>query len=93
MFPSEFGTPLGPRSFDRQYKTILKQASLPAKRIHDMRHTAASLMGLHGASSAEIRDVLGHTTTRMTDKYTHTYNEGRRRAIEGTGQLLKRKAE
>jgi integrase len=93
IFPSSVGTPFHPRSFDRQYKKILQQAGVPTKRIHDMRHTAGSLMGLNGASAEEIRDVLGHSTTRMTEKYIHSYNEGRRRAIESTGRQLKRGAE
>lgn len=90
IFPSAVGTPFPPRSFDRQYKRILERAGLPPKNIHNMRHTAASFMGDNGANSVQIRDVLGHTTTRMTDKYIHTSNEAQRRAIESTGRQLKR---
>jgi integrase len=41
-------------------------------RVHDLRHTAASLMVAAGVSVIEVQYVLGHTTLAMTaDTYTH----------------------
>ena len=40
-------------------------------RIHDLRHTAASLMVKNGASLVAVRDILGHSTLAMTSRYSH----------------------
>jgi site-specific recombinase XerD len=36
-----------------------------------LRHTFASRLRMHGVELATIRDLLGHTTTRMTERYAH----------------------
>ena len=38
-------------------------------RWHDMRATGATWLAVEGRSATEIRDVLGHTQTSMTDHY------------------------
>lgn len=44
---------------------------------HDLRHTASSLMQANGVSKQVVADILGHTTTVMTQRYTHTYQQQR----------------
>ena len=44
----------------------------PRPTMHDLRHTAGTWLGDGGAPVTAIRDFLGHATTRMAEKYTHT---------------------
>ncbi|MEE4332250.1 site-specific integrase [Pseudomonas alliivorans] len=39
--------------------------------IHDLRHTCAAWLATAGVPLMEIRDLLGHSTTQMTEKYAH----------------------
>ncbi|WP_375000960.1 tyrosine-type recombinase/integrase [Aeromicrobium sp. CTD01-1L150] len=43
-----------------------KQLGLPELRVHDLRHTAASLMLSSGASVVDIAAVLGHANSHTT---------------------------
>jgi integrase len=45
-------------------------------RVHDLRHTAASLMISSGASIKAVQQSLGHSTAALTlDRYSHLYDE------------------
>ena len=40
-------------------------------RIHDLRHTYASLLIQNGVSLYEVQKLLGHSTPNMTQRYAH----------------------
>lgn len=50
----------------KAFKEVLKRAGLPNKRIHDMRHTFASLLLTKGAPPHYVKDQLGHSKISMT---------------------------
>lgn len=39
--------------------------------IHDLRHTCAAWLVSAGVSLTEVRDLLGHSTVQMTERYAH----------------------
>lgn len=91
VFASEVGTPLSERSLDRQFQRALQRAGLPHKRLHDLRHTAASLMLSAGVPLIDVSKILGHASPEITARvYAHSLEEGRRRAVETMGRLLRR---
>ncbi len=47
------------------------KADMPALHWHDLRHTAASWWAQSGATLVLLRDLLGHTTTAETSRYSH----------------------
>ena len=52
----------------------------PEFRIHDMRHTCASILINAGATLKGVQDVLGHSSITVTmDRYGHLYTETRLR--------------
>ena len=66
---------------------MLRRAELPDFTFHDLRHTAGSLMLMAGARYAEVSEVLGHSSVKVTqDIYTHAYPETRREAVSGLGE-------
>ena len=72
-----------PDTVYHHFKDLIRRLGLPDIRFHDLRHVSASLLDESGASSKAKADILGHTTTRMSDEtYTHTSEEARRRALE-----------
>lgn len=55
----------------KPWKEILEVAGIKDLHLHDLRHTAGSMMGATGANSFVIQRALGHSTSRMTERYTH----------------------
>ncbi|TDD45801.1 hypothetical protein E1286_22825 [Nonomuraea terrae] len=53
------------------WKSILKQASVRDVRVHDARHTAATLLIEQGVNIRVGQRVLGHTRVATTERYTH----------------------
>ena len=50
--------------------------------FHSLRHTFASWLATQGESLITIRDLLGHKTTAMTERYSHLIADHKRRAAE-----------
>ena len=55
----------------RPWRRIRKKAQLPDLRIHDLRHSYASLAASDGESLPIIGKLLGHTQTQTTARYAH----------------------
>jgi integrase len=73
VFPKKDGEPLNADTFRLNiFKPLLTKAGLPKMRIHDCRHTYASLLLQAGAPIHFVRDQLGHSSITMTvDLYGH----------------------
>lgn len=79
VFVGTDGKPI--RDFRTAFAQACQRAGIEDFRIHDMRHTCASWLVMSGAPLAEIRDLLGHSTVMMTEKYAHLAPETLRGTI------------
>ncbi len=79
VFVTELGHPLHRRNVLRQFQNdILKPTDLPLRGLKELRHSAASLLHLQGASPREIMEVLGHSDIAITlGTYTHVWDKQR----------------
>lgn len=66
VFTSSTGTPLDPANVRRHWYTALNKTGLPRVRLHDLRHTATSLMANEGIQLHVIQAVMGHSTSVTT---------------------------
>lgn len=57
------------------WNTARKNAGLPDVRLHDLRHTFASLLVNNGRSLYEVQKLLGHTQVKTTQRYAHLARE------------------
>ena len=75
--------PDGPRVQDvkKSFATACLTAGIKNFRIHDLRHTCAAWLVSAGVPLAEVRDLLGHSTVRMTERYAHLAPENVRAAV------------
>jgi len=89
VFAREDGSPIRPDYVSRRFKQLAKEAGLPVIRLHDGRHSAASLGLLAGIDIKIVSDQLGHSTTRITqDLYTHVTPAVRDDAAERVAALI-----
>lgn len=77
VFPDSNGSPLRVTNWHRRIFTPAAEAAglVPPKlRVHDLRHTAASLMISSGAGVKVVQTQLGHRSATMTlDRYAHLF--------------------
>jgi integrase len=72
VFTSSIGTALEPRNVTRQFKALLTTAKLPNIRLHDLRHSCASLLLAQGVNPRTIMETLGHSQISLTlNTYSH----------------------
>jgi integrase len=69
------------------FRRVLKKAILPFHRIHDSRHSYASLMLKNGASLDYVKRMLGHTNIATTsNSYGHLMPNRGRTQVNLSGQ-------
>ena len=70
------------------FQRALKVAGLVHLRIHDLRHTFASLAINNGASLYEVQHLLGHASNKTTQRYAHLASENLRVASNRVSDLV-----
>jgi integrase len=69
---------------------MLRNAGLPVRRFHDLRHTTASLLLYRKVQPRVVADLLGHSEIRVTmDLYSHVAPVLQREAAQQMDALLK----
>lgn len=72
VFTREDGRPLRPEYVTRHFQQLAETAGLPVIRLHDLRHTNASLALAAGVDLKVVSERLGHSQLAITaDLYTH----------------------
>ena len=79
VFSHADGSPIG--DVKKSFATACARAGIENFRIHDLRHTCAAWLVPAGVPLTEVRDLLGHTTVRMTERYAHLAPENVRAAV------------
>ncbi len=72
VFSTLEGKPLRPNTVTRAWTTLAAHAGLKVIRLHDARHTHASIMLKQGIHPKIVQERLGHASIQMTlDTYSH----------------------
>lgn len=88
LFPGDVpGQPVV--NLKRFWERMRVQADIPDVRIHDLRHTFASLLVSGGASLEMIGRLLGHTQIGTTQRYAHLIDSPLRDGVNAVGEMLK----
>jgi len=85
VFPGLRGQMMNSSTDHRQWHTALANAGLPLKRLHDARHTAATLLFDQGLDIEVIRRFMGHSSVLLTSK---TYVHHSARQMQGVAKAI-----
>ena len=89
VYPAPGGSPLPPKAVSYWLTRALKSAGLPNVRVHDLRHTAATLQLQWGTNPKVVQEMLGHSTISITlDLYSHVSPAIHREAVKRFGRLF-----
>jgi integrase len=71
MFTQSNGTPLDPRADHDEWKALLVAAGVRDARLHDARHTAATVLLLLGVPERAVMEFMGWSQATMAHRYQH----------------------
>jgi integrase len=89
VFTTRTGGMLHGRNVLRDFNRLRVKADLPPMRLHDLRHSAATLLLAQGVPLAVVQQVLGHADIRMTQRYTHVLDTLKHDAARRMDRLLR----
>lgn len=85
---TSIATPINPGNLARSYKQLVRQAGVRDIRLHELRHTMASLAIRRGDNPKVVSERINVAFTLNT--YVKTYGEQRRDAALGINDLSPR---
>jgi len=70
------------------WATLCRTAKISGARVHDLRHTFASVLASSGLSLPIIGQLLGHTTPTATARYSHLIDDVLKAATQRAGAII-----
>jgi integrase len=90
VFLTAKGTPVEPRNLNRSFVALLRAAKLRHIRLHDLRHTCATLLLAQGIPARVVMETLGHSAIAVTmNTYSHVMPSLLRDAADRMDEVLK----
>jgi integrase len=88
VFAKPDGRPLSPNTDYHEWKELLKEAGLRDARLHDARHTAATVLLILGVPTPTAMAIMGWSSAGMAKRYQHLIDSIRRDVARQVGGLL-----
>lgn len=88
VFASAVGQPLIPNSDYHEWKALVRAAGVRDARLHDARHTAATVLLVLGVPERTVMGITGWSSTAMAARYQYVTDPIRRDVAVRVGGLL-----
>lgn len=88
VFTKPTGEPLNPNSDYHAWKALLKRAGVRDARLHDARHTAATVLLVLRVPERTVMAIMGWSSTAMAARYQHVTDPIRRDVASRVGGLI-----
>jgi integrase len=88
LFATPTGGPLNPRTDYDEWKRLLGRAGVRDGRLHDARHTAATVLLLLGVPERSVMGIMGWSHTAMAARYQHVTSAIQRDIALRVGGLI-----
>jgi len=89
VFCNMYGRFLNTSNLQVLFSTLLKQAGLPHMRLHDLRHSAATILLAMGVPIKVVQELLGHSSITITlNVYGHVLSSMQQEAMDKLDDLF-----
>ena len=75
-------------TINKVWRQIRQDAGLPWLRLHDLRHNFASMLVNSGRTLYEVQQILGHSDSKVTERYAHLSTATLQDAANSVGTYL-----
>ena len=88
VFATRVGCPIVPNTDYHEWKALLDRAGVRQARLHDARHTAATVLLVLGVPERTVMSIMGWSSTSMAARHQHVTDPIRREVANRVGGLL-----
>ena len=88
VFTNLTGGGVAPADHSQHWAEFLERSGVRPARLHDARHTAATLLLVQGIDQRVVMSIFGWTSPAMTTRYQHVVPELVEEANRRRGELL-----
>jgi integrase len=88
VFATPEGRPLNPSTDYHEWKDLLDEAGLPERRLHDARHTAATVLAIFAVPTPTAMAIMGWSSAEMAARYQHVLDSIRKGVADQVAGLL-----
>lgn len=88
VFTTLLGRPIAPNSDYHEWRALLDRAEVRHARLHDARHTAATVLLVLAVPERTVMSIMGWSSTSMAARYQHVTDPIRREVANRVGGLL-----
>ena len=88
VFAKPDGRPLNPNTDYHEWKALIEEAGLPERRLHDARHTAATVLAILAVPTPTAMAIMGWSSAEMAARYQHVLDSIRKGVADQVGGLL-----
>jgi len=88
LFPSTTGTYIDAKNLQKEWKQLLSKAGVKYKKFHALRHTFATNLFERGVDILTVSKLLGHSSIKTTEIYTHVLKDMKEKQVECLNDLL-----
>ncbi len=88
VFARSDGSPIDPRADYQSWKELLAQAGVRNARLHDARHTAATLLLAQGVDGRVVMSLMGWSQAVLLTRYQHVMDSMRMDAASKVGTAI-----
>jgi integrase len=88
VFAKPDGKPLNPNTDYHEWKALIEEVGLPERRLHDARHTAATVLAILAVPTPTAMAIMGWSSAAMAARYQHVLDTIRKGVADQVGGLL-----
>ncbi|TVT50727.1 site-specific integrase [Amycolatopsis rhizosphaerae] len=88
VFTDVVGNPLHPKEYHRAWKSLLRKADVRDARLHDARHTAATMLLVLKVPLPAVMEIMGWSDAAIAKRYMHVPRELVQAIATDVGELM-----